>query len=99
MLLAQRLAISILAFTSVMVTEQETISVSLMKWALGGMAGLVLILIAWLKSALKENKELSEAWIADLRERNKAVSRQPTPEAFPRPKFDRGADHTERKEG
>lgn len=41
-------------------------------------------LILWIKALLKENKETTDARIADLKEQNKVVSRRDTPPAFPR---------------
>lgn len=63
--------------------EQEMISVALMKWAIGGLVALVLILIAWLKSALAENKALAQQFIQDLKERNRTVTRN-TPPPMPK---------------
>lgn len=73
------------SIVTVLQDNAEVISVGLLKWLLGGMTALILILIAWIKSLLAENKELANAYIQDLKDRNKAVTRQNTPPAIPKP--------------
>ena len=43
------------------------------KWLLGGMAALILLLVAWIKTLLADNKATTEARIADLKEQYKTL--------------------------